>query len=686
MLRSHTYTAELVGLLCAIATPVIGGQTELGIDGTRFTINGKPAFLLGISYYGGAAAPADTVRQDLDDLAARHINWVRVWATWASGDENTSAVTASGEPRQPYFDQLAELVRLADERGIVVDVTLTRGPLGSRPADEALTNVEDHCRAAQALAAALRGFGNVYIDMANERDVRDARFVPYEELAAIKQAIREADPGRLVTASGVDDGSAKHLRGHLEVAGTDFICPHRPRGPESPGQTEEETRRYLATMREIGRVVPVHYQEPFRRGYGHYEPVADDFLTDLAGAVRGGAAGWCLHNGSPRDGATGPMRSFDLRPGQPRLMEQLDEVELDVLSRMASTAAAGRQEDQPMRRNTEVSIRGDAFYINGRPTYEGRTWQGHRVEGLLLNSRMVQGIFDDLNAETRGLFAYPDTGVFDAERNTREFVTAMPDWRRHGLLAFTINLQGGMPRAGASDQPWHNSALTETGELRPDYMARLESILDRADELGMVVILGVFYFGQDQRLADEAAVVRGLDSAVDWVLDRGYRNVLIEVNNECDVQYDHAILQPPRVHELIERAKSRERDGRRLLVSASYGGGTIPAENVVGAADFVLLHGNGVGDPAHIAEMVRATRRVPGYHPMPIVFNEDDHYDFDKPTNNMAAAIGEYASWGYYDQGATDYTSGYQSPPVSWRINPGRNRAFFDKVKEITGP
>ena len=32
-------------------------------------------------------------------------------------------------------------------------------------------------------------------------------------------------------------------------------------------------------------------------------------------------------------------------------------------------------------------------------------------------------------------------------------------------------------------------------------------IVDRADELGMVVILGYFYFGQDQRLTNEAAVV-----------------------------------------------------------------------------------------------------------------------------------------------------------------------------------
>lgn len=338
-------------------------------------------------------------------------------------------------------------------------------------------------------------------------------------------------------------------------------------------------------------------------------------------------------------------------------------------------------------RKTAVSIRGEMFYINNRPTYAGRTWQGKRIEGLLLNARLVQAIFDDLNPQTRARWAHPDTGRWDPERNTREFLAAMPQWRSHGLLAFTVNLQGGSPQGYSRQQPWHNSAITAEGDLRPDYMARLEKVLDRVDELGMVVILGIFYFGQDQRLRDEAAVVRAFDAAVDWVLRREYHNVLIEVNNECNVAYDHPILQPERVHELIVRAQQRSRrpDGTRLLVSTSYGGGTVPRENVVRTADFLLMHGNGVNRPARIAEMVRQARRVPGYRPMPIVFNEDDHFDFDQPENNLLAAVGEYASWGYFDPGQSNYCDGYQCPPVRWDINTPRKQAFFRLVKEITG-
>jgi len=348
----------------------------------------------------------------------------------------------------------------------------------------------------------------------------------------------------------------------------------------------------------------------------------------------------------------------------------------------ADPAKGGRHGAAP---KTVISIQGDEFYLNGHPTYEGRVWQGHKIQGLLLNSRMVQGIFDDRNPATVKRWAYPDTGRWDAERNTREFLAALPEWRRHGLLGFTINLQGGSPEGYSKEQPWHNSAIEADGSLRTDYMQRLERVLNKADDLGMAVILGYFYFGQDERLRDEAAVLRAVDQATEWLLDRGYQNVLVEINNECNVRYDHEILKPARVHELIERVKKRsERDGRRLLVGTSYGGGTIPGENVVRVSDFLLLHGNGVSEPDRIAGMVRKTRAVPGYSPKPILFNEDDHFAFDRPTNNFTAAITEHASWGYFDPGKNDYADGYQSPPVNWGINTKRKRAFFQLLADVS--
>lgn len=338
-------------------------------------------------------------------------------------------------------------------------------------------------------------------------------------------------------------------------------------------------------------------------------------------------------------------------------------------------------------RKTFVSIVGDEFYLNGQPTYKGRMWNGHKIEGLLFNSRMIQGIFDDLNPETVIRWAYPDTGKWDAERNTREFIEAMPSWRAHGLLAFTINLQGGSPQGYSNEQPWNNSAINPDGSLRSDYLGRLERIIDRADDLGMVVILGYFYFGQDQRLTDESAVIKAVDNATRWILEKGWRNVIVEINNECNVRYDHAILRPDRVHELIDFARNTSIGGRRLLVGTSYGGGTIPGENVLRYSDFILMHGNGVSKPDGIRDMVKKVRDSIGYRGQPILFNEDDHYEFDKPDNNFIAAVDEYASWGFFDYRMKDegFDEGYQSVPVNWKISSNRKRGFFDLLSQITG-
>jgi len=320
---------------------------------------------------------------------------------------------------------------------------------------------------------------------------------------------------------------------------------------------------------------------------------------------------------------------------------------------------------------TTVSIDGERFKINGKLTYPGS-----KVEGLLMNSRMVQGIFDDDNQETAKRWAYKDTGKWDAGRNTKEFLAAMPIWRKSGLLAFAINIQGGSPEGYSRQQPWETGGIASDGSLKPAYMKRLERILDRADDLGMVVMLGVFYFGQDQRVKDEAAVKRAVGNAAKWVLDHGYRNILFEVNNECNIKaYDHDILKADRVHELISYAKSLG----PLLVGTSYGGGFVPLPNVVKVSDFLLIHGNGVKEPARITAMVRETRKVDGYRPMPILFNEDDHFDFDKAENNMMSAIAERASWGYFDP------EGYQTPPVNWGIDTDRKKAFFKKLLEVSG-
>ena len=134
---------------------------------------------------------------------------------------------------------------------------------------------------------------------------------------------------------------------------------------------------------------------------------------------------------------------------------------------------------------THVAIAGTAFTVNGKPTYAGRLFNGSNIEGLLFNVRAVQATFDDSNDVTRSLWAYPDTGKWDAQRNVDEFCAALPSWRDRGVLAFTVNFQGGGPRYFPEVYDvFDNNAFTPDGDLKPDFARRMRQVLDSRRRTG----------------------------------------------------------------------------------------------------------------------------------------------------------------------------------------------------------
>ncbi len=351
-----------------------------------------------------------------------------------------------------------------------------------------------------------------------------------------------------------------------------------------------------------------------------------------------------------------------------------------VLLAAALAAPICTQEARPM-----VEIRGEDFLIDGRPTYEGVGYHGHSIEGLLFNSRMVQGIFDDENPATRALWVYPDTGEYDADRNTDEFVAAMASWRDHGLLAVTLDLQGGgtIYTRPFPYEEYVNSAYDPQGHLKPAYMARLEHILSRAAELRMAVILGLAYFGVDHRYMDSPDAIRSMaDEVVDWLAERDCRHVLIEIANEATrIRSRTGSVD---ALELMERIRERSRqaygDGFTLLCSTSLGGGGMHSDEYLRAMDFVLVHGNGQSAEDH-RRMIEEIRADPAFagRPKPIVFNEA-HTD----VSCLCTCAENHASWGCFDQGTNNYRDGYQTPPVQWQINTDSKRRFFELLRAIT--
>jgi len=354
---------------------------------------------------------------------------------------------------------------------------------------------------------------------------------------------------------------------------------------------------------------------------------------------------------------------------------------------------------------TQIALSGEEFWIDGAPTYVGRTFAGQRIQGLLFNVRAVQATFDDANPATRPRWAYPDTGEWDAARNTDEFCAALPAWRDHGVLAFTVNFQGG----GAIFDPavydyYDNNGFTPHGELKPTYAARMERVLTQANALGMAVIVGLFYWKQTLKLENEQAVWRAAHEALDFLQGTGYKNILIEIANETHERFGYDLFAPSQAHIMLDQLRQKYPDflyATSLVGVNPKTGKGMPPATLVDAVDYVLLHGNGA-DPLRLESAIQAVRRMPAFRrlPKPIVINEDS-----PSVQNLDVAWRNGASWGYFDQGFgsgwrgdiwVDYASqgredqyealsGYQTPPINWGINTEYKRAFFERVSEVTG-
>ncbi|MHB1462934.1 MAG: cellulase family glycosylhydrolase [Armatimonadota bacterium] len=316
-------------LLATLALPMQAATLGITKDGANFSIDGRPAFLNGISYYAATSiSTPEFLTRDLDDMARYGINWIRVWTMWNINDQNYAVVNPDGTVREPFMSRLKTIIRECNRRKIMVDVTMHRGP---HPVP---SNQAEHLVCARTLALELKGFRNVYFDVANERDVGDARFVSYKDMGELITAVKASDPKRICTASGVPN-SSKNLNEYLTTGHCDFIATHLGRGRGDSSRTLGEVAKFVGWMKQLGRRVPVHLQEPFRQGYGNYTPEMDDYYRDAEGGKLAGAAGWCLHNGSSQSDTHGrPNRSFQMSDTDGRLFTQLDKLELVVAADM----------------------------------------------------------------------------------------------------------------------------------------------------------------------------------------------------------------------------------------------------------------------------------------------------------------------------------------------------------------
>jgi len=314
------------------------------------------------------------------------------------------------------------------------------------------------------------------------------------------------------------------------------------------------------------------------------------------------------------------------------------------------------------------------FMINGKTTN-----QGSPAAGLLLNSRMTQAIFDDENSATVAQWRYPDTNTWNATRNTLEFVSNVSTFAAKGLNAVSVGLQGSNPDpTGQNNQQAVVTGFNNDGSLNTSWVTRLMEVIKTTDSQGMVVILNLFDLSQEGRLNGlDATIFSAVQHVVALLVTQGVTNVILDLADACNPSYTHQMLTPNNINQLIKYVRVV---APKLLVSTSFPPGVLPPDSVIDASNVILLHATGLNRTG-LHDMVSNLRSLNSYrnNPSTILVNQDSA-DID----NLAQAVADGVSWGFYTQGLNNYVDGYCSPPVNWGINTIDKKTFFDEVVLLT--
>lgn len=264
--------------------------TRLGIARDRFSINGTPAFLLGVSYFDAR----NWKQSDIDGLATRGFNNIRIWMENGGGKHWK---TWHLEPNGMLNDAAAllELTRYCSAKGITVEVTILdweSSPLSINP-ELAIDNV----------VTLLKNEPNVFYDICNEHTHGSGIYASHTLIRSYRDRISSIQQNQVVTASGCcghlmgpsDEAIGRDLSNDVATARLDFVAPHMPRTSDWSSKTGVRVKSVKTYLASINRSVPVFLQEEARRRHSGLDPTAPEFLGAALKARDAGAAGWIFH-------------------------------------------------------------------------------------------------------------------------------------------------------------------------------------------------------------------------------------------------------------------------------------------------------------------------------------------------------------------------------------------------------
>lgn len=249
----------------------------------------------------------------------------------------------------------------------------------------------------------------------------------------------------------------------------------------------------------------------------------------------------------------------------------------------------------------------DRFYARTGPgstwtrTYDSGRFRG-KVRGSLALLRLTQALFDDEWLQER---------QFDPDANTDRLIAQLDLYKRYGVGGIVISLQGsdpgyasdvnGVARGASADLGKKSGALVSAyradGTLKPAWLARLDRLLQAANQRGLVVCLVLFQQDQDEALASPDAIVRAARLVTRHLIERDARNVILDIADAWDEpegRWDHRLFIPRYIEHLIRAVREEFQEAEfSLPIGASSGAAMAYPISLARLCDVVLLQGNG---------------------------------------------------------------------------------------------
>ncbi|MGQ0810188.1 MAG: cellulase family glycosylhydrolase [Nitrospiraceae bacterium] len=338
-----------------VATVLIGmtstpaqASPQIGLAGDRFTVNGQPTFLLGISYFDAL----NWHLSDLDALKVHRFNLIRIFLDWNSHEGNGAESAFDQQGNFIHEGTISALVQAAAARGIIVDVTILHAY-----SDAYLTTSTVRQNAVRNTVQALANEPNVFFDLINEHEESSGGppdwSVSHNTVQTMFNAARQGNPNAILLVSSapnhlmVSDVALQINPANLDaelMAGSQVLTPHFERDDLWYDLTDQRVgalKSYLAT---IGRAnVPVYLQEENRRGFVN-NPPAMHFIQAASEAHGAGAAGWVFHTAA----------GFDL--GSSTFFQALDSEEQQVVNQVAHAVLGPSSDISPPAPPTGLRI------------------------------------------------------------------------------------------------------------------------------------------------------------------------------------------------------------------------------------------------------------------------------------------------------------------------------------------